>query len=96
MQQEQTVEAPISTGQQAQETVPPRQETTVEASILQTPKNEDKNQKRDREQETPLTTSITQGKKRQRLNPLSEEEMPMGQSLGMDPPSMESYASSFQ
>ena len=37
MQQEQTAEAQISTGQQGQEAVPPRQEMTVEASVLQTP-----------------------------------------------------------
>ena len=30
------------------------------------------------------------------MNPLSEEEMPIGQSLGMGPPSMEASASSFQ
>ena len=41
-QQEHTLEAPISTGQQAQDTLPPRQETTVEASVLQTPQKEDK------------------------------------------------------
>ena len=89
-------EAPISTKQQAQENVPLRKETVVEASVLQTPQNEERNRKRDREQETPLTTSTTQGEKRQRLNPLSEEEMPIGQSLGMGPPSMEASASSFQ
>jgi len=96
VQQGQTVEAPISTGQQPQQTVPPRQETTVETSILQTPQNEERNRKRDREEETPLTTSISQGEKRHRMNPLFEEEMPIGQSLGMGPPSMEASASSFQ
>jgi len=30
------------------------------------------------------------------MNPLFEEEMPIGQSLGMGPPSMEASASSFQ
>ena len=75
-------------------TVPTRQETRVEASVLQTPQKEDISRKRDRE--TPLTTSTTQGEKRQRLNPFSEEEMPIGQSLGMGPPSMEASASSFQ
>ena len=64
--------------------------------MLQTPQKEEKGKKRDREQETTLTTSTNQGEKRQKLNPLSEEEMPMGQSLGMGPPSMEASASSFQ
>ena len=64
--------------------------------MLQTPKKEEKGKKRDREQETPLTTSTTQGEKRHKMNPLSEEEMPIGQSLGMGPPSMEASASSFQ
>ena len=90
-------EAPVSTEQQAQESVPPRQETTMDTSVLQTPINEEITRKRDRHQETPLTTSASQqGEKRQRLNPFSEEEMPIGKSLGMAPPSMEASASSFQ
>lgn len=68
----------------------------MEASVLQTPQNEERSRKRDREQETPYTTSTTQGEKRNRMNPLSEEEMPIGQSLGMGPPSIEASASSFQ
>lgn len=74
--------------------MPPRQETSVDASILQTPQKEDTSRKRDRE--TPLTTSESHGEKRQRLNPFSDEEMPTGQSLGMGPPSGEASASSFQ
>ena len=93
-QQENISQAPISTEQQPQQIVPPRQETTVEASVLQTPQKEDISRKRDRE--TPLTTSTTHGEKRHRMNPFSEEEMPIGQSLGMGPPSMEASASSFQ
>jgi len=96
MQEEHTAQAPISTGQQAQDTVPPRQETSMETSVLQTPQNEERGRKRDREQETPYAISTTQGEKRQRLNPLSEEEMPTGQSLGMGPPSIEASVSSFQ
>ena len=69
----------------------------MDTSVLQTPLNEERSKKRDREEETPLSTTISQqGEKRQRLNPLSEEEMPIGQSLGMAPPSMEASASSFQ
>jgi hypothetical protein len=90
VQQEQTVEAPKSTEQ----TVPPRQETSAEASVLQTPQKEDLSRKRDRE--TPLTTSATHGEKRQRINPLSEEDMPIGTAMGMVPPSREVSASSFQ
>lgn len=66
----------------------------MEASVLQNPQKEDISRKRDRE--TPLKTSTTDGEKRHRMNPLSEEEMPIGQSLGMGPPSMEASASSFQ
>jgi len=76
--------------------VPPRQEATLEASVLQTPQNEERSKKREREQETPATTSTTQGEKRQRLNPLSEEEIPIGQSLSMVPPSREASTTSFQ
>jgi len=95
-QQEKISEAPKYTEQQAQENVPPRQEKTVEASVLQTPQKEEKGKKRDREQETPLTTSTNQGEKRHRMNPLFEEEMHTEQSLGMGPPSREASASSFQ
>ena len=85
-QQEEMAEAPISIEQQAQESVPPRQETAVDTSVLQTPLNEERTRKRDRQQETPLTTSTSQqGEKRQRLNPFSEEEMPIVLSIGMGP-----------
>ena len=90
------VEAPAPTEQQAQENMPSGQEKMVETSVLQTPQKVEKGKKRDREKETPLTTSTNQGEKRQRLNPLSEEEMLMGQSVIMGPPSMEVSASSIQ
>ena len=93
-QQEGAVEVPILTEQQAQNTIPPRQEAVNETSVLQTPQKKDVSRKRDRE--TPLTTSISHGEKRHRMNPLSEEEMPIGQCLGMGPPSLEASASSFQ
>jgi len=96
LQKGQASEAPISTKQQAQETMPPRQETTAEASILQTPQNEERSKKRDKEEETPYVATTAQGEKRQRLNPLSEEEMPPEQSLAMGPPSREASATSFQ
>jgi len=89
-------EAPAPIEQQTQENVPPRQETTVETSVLQTPIDEERSRKRDRKEETPLTTSTSQqGEKRQRLNPFSEEEMPIRPSMGMGPPSTEASASSF-
>jgi len=54
--------------------------------VLQTPANEERTRKRDREVETPLTTSTNQqGEKRQRLNPFSEEEVPIRPSMGMGP-----------
>ena len=82
------------TKQQPAQMVPPRQESRIDASVLQTPQREDIRRKRDRE--TPLTTSTTQGEKRQRLNPFSEEEMPIGQSSGVGLPNMEASAISFQ
>jgi len=59
-QQEEMAEAPANTEQQTQEQVLPRQEVTVETSVLQTPTNEERTRKRDREEETPLTTSTNQ------------------------------------
>jgi len=65
--------------------------------MLQTPINEERGRKRDRQEETPLTTSASQQEeKRQRLNPFSEEEIPSRPSMGMGPPSIEASASSFQ
>ena len=96
-QQEEMADAAANTKQQTQEQVLPRQEVTVETSVLQTPTNEERNRKRDREIETPLTTSTNQqGEKRQRLNPFSDEEVPTRPSMGMGPPSTEASASSFQ
>ena len=96
-QQEEMAEAPGPTEQQTQQQVPQTQETTVGTPVLQTPINEERGRKRDRQEETPLTTSASQqGEKRKRLNPFSEEEMPVGPSMGMAPPSTEASASSFQ
>ena len=66
----------------------------MEASVLQTPQKEDLSRKRDRE--TPLTSSINQGEKRQRLNEFSEDDIAIRQALGMGPLSREASASSFQ
>ena len=94
LQQEGVINTPTSTEQQAQNIVPPRLEITTDASVLQTPQKEDLSRKRDRE--TPLTSSINQGEKRQRLNDFSEEDIAIRQALGMGPPSREASASSFQ
>ena len=47
-----------------------------EPPVLQNPLNEERNKKRDRENTTPASGPSEQpGTKRQRLNPLSEEEL---------------------
>ena len=91
------VEQPTSIDQQTQGQAPPMQEIIVEIPVLQTPANEERIKKRDRQEETPLTTSTDQpGEKRQRLNPFSEEEMPERPTKGMVPPSIVTLASSFR
>ena len=94
LQQERVIDTPTSTEQQAQNIVPPRPEVTTDASVLQTLQKEDLSRKRNRE--TPLTSSINQGEKRQRLNDFSEEDIAIRQALGMVPPNREDSASSFQ
>jgi len=85
-QQEEMAKAPAPTEQQAQESKPQAQKIAVETSVLQTPINEERSRKIDREEDTPPTTLASQqGEKRQRLNPFSEEEMPIGPSMGMGP-----------
>ena len=71
----------MATQEQTAPVAPPRQDSRVDSSVLQTPQREDVSRKRERE--TPLTETP---EKRQRLNPFSEEEMP----------SMEASASSLQ
>ena len=90
-QGKQTAEAQMATQEQTTPMAPPRQDSRVDSSVLQTPQREDVNRKRERE--TPLTASP---EKRQRLNTFSEEEMPMGQTSGTGLPSMEASASSLQ
>ena len=64
-QQESRAKQPAHTKQQTHEQIPPRQEVTVDSSVLQTPVNEDRTRKRDIQQDTPLTTSMDQqGEKR--------------------------------
>lgn len=71
------------------------QEVTVETTVLQTPANEERSRKRDRQEETPLSADQP-GEKRQRLNHFSEEQMPVRPTVGMGPPSTEASSSSFQ
>ena len=89
-------QAPGPNDEQMEEKEAPVQNVTVDTSALQTPINEERGKKRDREEHTPLSTATSQqGEKRQRLDPFSEEEMTFGQTQ-MGPPSTEVSASSFQ
>jgi len=59
-----------------QEQIPPVRTKAAEIPALQTPLNEEKCKKRDREETTPISGLVEQpGAKRKRLNPLSEEEI---------------------
>ena len=67
---------PKNSKEQGQEPTPPPQTKAVETPVLQTPLNEERGRKRDKETTTPASRPMEQpGTKRQRLNPLSEEEM---------------------
>ena len=86
----------VSKDEQSQGQDPSTQEKVTKVSVLQTPLNEERAKKRDRQEETPVGTSIDQqGEKRQRLNPYSEEEFPEGPTEQQVPSSMEASASSF-
>ena len=86
----------MDTPQTTEKVMPIRQDTTFDASVLQTPQKEDTFVFRKRERETPLTSSIDQGEKRQRLNDFPEDDVAIRDALGMGPPSQEVSASSFQ
>lgn len=94
LQQEKGTDLPSSTEQQPQTEVPPRTDTNVDTSVLQTPQKEDLTRKRERE--TPQTSSFIRGEKRQRLNDSQEEDITVRQAMGMGPPSGELSASSSQ
>lgn len=65
---------PASTDEQSQGKHPSTQAKAAKIPVLQTPANEERAKKSDRQQETLLGTSTEQqGEKRQRLNPFSEE-----------------------
>ena len=97
---------PDTTKEQGQGQAPSTQAKAHEFPVLQTPLNEERAKKMDRQEETPTGASIEQeGEKRQRLNPYSEEEFTeeiadnqRGEETTVQwiPPSMETLASSFQ
>jgi len=65
---------PVSTDEQIQGEDPSTQAKVTGIPVLQTPLNEERAMKRDRQEETQTRASIDQqGEKRQRLNPYSEE-----------------------
>lgn len=67
---------PVISKEQGQTPTPLAQTNVEEILVLQTPLNEERNKKRDRETTTPASGPTGQpGTKRQRLNPLSEEEI---------------------
>ena len=85
-----------SIDEQIQGKDPSTQARVTKVPVLQTPLNEERAKKRDRQEETPTGASTNQqGEKRQRLNPYSEEELPEGPTEQQVPPSMETSASSF-
>ena len=53
-------EVPCPNDEQMQEKEAPVQNVTVETSMLQTPINEERGKKRDREEQTPLSTATSQ------------------------------------
>ena len=67
---------PASSKEQGQGKIPPVQTKAPEIPALQTPLNEERGRKRDKEEATPVSGPAEQpGEKRQRINPLSEEEI---------------------
>ncbi len=61
--------------EQGQEKIPLAQRKALEVPTLHTPLNEEKGKKRDREEGTPINGATKQPRaKRQRINPLSEDE----------------------
>jgi len=67
---------PATSKEQGRGQIPPVQTKAREIPALQTPLNEERGRKRDREEPTPVSGPADQlGAKRQRINPLSEEEI---------------------
>lgn len=91
------VDRSISIDEQSQGQDPSTQLKVMEILVLQTPLNEERAKKRDRQEDNLTGTSTDQqGEKRQRLNPYSEEELLEEPTEQQVPPSMETSASSFQ
>ena len=100
------VDRPYAAKDQSQGQAPSTQASAPKAPVLQTPLNEERAKKRDRQEETPTGASTEQqGEKRQRLNPYTKDEFTeetTGNQRGEEtieqriPPSMETSASSFQ
>lgn len=75
MEQETMADHLATSKEQGQGQVPPAQTKTPEVPVLQTPLNEERGKKRDREEDTPISGPAKQPReKRQRLNPYSEED----------------------
>ena len=75
-EQHKMLDQPASSKQQGQGKIPPVQTKAPEVPTLQTPLNEEKGRKRDREETTPVSGPAEQpGAKRQRVDPLPEEEI---------------------
>lgn len=69
-------EQPTTSKEQSQGQAPPQRTETLQVSALQTPANEERGKKRDREETTPASGSTQQPEaKRQRVDPHVEEEI---------------------
>lgn len=69
------IDQPTTSKEQGQGKDPPSQTKAPEIPILQTPLNEERGKKRDRQEDTSIIGPEEKpGEKRQRLNPLLEEE----------------------
>jgi len=67
---------PAISTEHSQKKIPLAQTKAAEIPALQTPLKEERSKKRDREDTTPISGPVERpGAKRQRLNPLSEEEI---------------------
>ena len=76
VEQETVIEQPTTSKEQSQGQAPPLQTEVLQVTALQTPLNEERGKKRDREETTPPSGSIQQPEaKRQRVDPQVEEEI---------------------
>ena len=103
---ETVIEQPTTSKEQSQGQAAPLQIEALQVPALQTPLNEERAKKRDRQEDTPIGGSAEQqGEKRHRLNPYSEEELAeemTGNLRGEEtteqsaPPILETSTSSYQ